>query len=295
MAANKFLQWRTTATNPMQNDTAYAADTIRETGAKTGDICDPEMDNKFRHQMSIFISAFGDMMVAKGYDMSDASKSDLIVELAHIITEAEGAIDYTASSGKLFLTNKPTIPAAQVQTDFNATTGMGVLLNKATLLSLITAAGIPTGGVIPYPSSTTIPAGFLECDGSAISQTTYSALYTAIGSSVYGTGVGTFRLPDYRGRFLRGRDFSAGRDPDKATRVDANIPPNVVGDVVGSIQADAFKSHTHGIDNEALFHSSPGINNNARPSNGAYSIGSTGGAETRPINISVAWIIRTGL
>ena len=37
------------------------------------------------------------------------------------------------------LTNKPTIPAAQVQTDWNATTGMGVLLNKPNLATVATS------------------------------------------------------------------------------------------------------------------------------------------------------------
>lgn len=37
------------------------------------------------------------------------------------------------------LLNKPTIPAAQVQTDWNATTGMGVLLNKPSLATVATS------------------------------------------------------------------------------------------------------------------------------------------------------------
>lgn len=37
------------------------------------------------------------------------------------------------------LTNKPTIPSAQVQSDWNATTGMGVILNKPTLSNVATS------------------------------------------------------------------------------------------------------------------------------------------------------------
>jgi len=41
----------------------------------------------------------------------------------------------------------------------------------------------------------------LLCDGSEVSQTTYAALYAALGD-IYGTaGPGNFKLPDYRARF----------------------------------------------------------------------------------------------
>ena len=39
----------------------------------------------------------------------------------------------TDTNSKAFIQNKPTIPAAQVQSDWNATTGMGVILNKPTI------------------------------------------------------------------------------------------------------------------------------------------------------------------
>ena len=44
-----------------------------------------------------------------------------------------------ATTGDYYnLTNKPTIPAAQVQSDWNATSGMGVILNKPTLSTVAT-------------------------------------------------------------------------------------------------------------------------------------------------------------
>lgn len=56
--------------------------------------------------------------------------------------------------------------------------------------------GMPVGSIIPY-AGTTIPAGYLLCDGSAISRTTYSALFAAIGTT-YGAGDGnsTFNIPN---------------------------------------------------------------------------------------------------
>lgn len=49
------------------------------------------------------------------------------------IPAAQVQSDWNASSGVAAILNKPTIPAAQVQSDWNATTGLGVILNKPTI------------------------------------------------------------------------------------------------------------------------------------------------------------------
>jgi len=56
--------------------------------------------------------------------------------------------------------------------------------------------GIPTATIVPW-SDSSIPTGFLECNGQAVSRTTYSALFAII-STTYGTGDGatTFNVPD---------------------------------------------------------------------------------------------------
>lgn len=66
------------------------------------------------------------------------------------------------------------------------------------------------GIIIPVGSATlffgsSAPTGWLFCDGSAVSRTTYSALFTTIGTT-YGVGNGstTFNLPDLRGRLPMG-------------------------------------------------------------------------------------------
>ena len=63
---------------------------------------------------------------------------------------------------------------------------------------------IPTGGVIAYAASS-IPEGWLLCNGSAISRVTYSELFSIIQTN-FGVGDGstTFNLPNYQGAFLRG-------------------------------------------------------------------------------------------
>lgn len=62
------------------------------------------------------------------------------------------------------------------------------------------ALNIPTGSLQLYGGSAA-PTGWLLCDGSAISRTTYATLFALI-STVYGSGDGssTFNIPDFRGR-----------------------------------------------------------------------------------------------
>ncbi len=65
-------------------------------------------------------------------------------------------------------------------------------------------SSVPTGCLSAF-AGTTIPDGWLLCNGAKVSRTTYSALFAVIGTS-WGTGDGstTFTLPDLSGRFLEG-------------------------------------------------------------------------------------------
>ena len=62
--------------------------------------------------------------------------------------------------------------------------------------SLTGIEGIPTATIVPW-SSASVPSGFLECNGAAVSRSTYSDLFGII-STTYGTGDGssTFNLPN---------------------------------------------------------------------------------------------------
>lgn len=79
-----------------------------------------------------------------------------------------------------------------------------------------TGAYVPTGSVFCM-AMTTAPSGYLECDGSAVSRTTYADLFDAIGTT-YGSGNGstTFNVPELRGEFIRGWDNGRGVDTDRA-------------------------------------------------------------------------------
>ena len=70
----------------------------------------------------------------------------------------------------------------------------------------------PAGMISPFGNSTA-PSGWLQCNGAAVSRTTYADLFAAIGT-VYGAGDGTttFNVPEIRGEFVRAWDDARGVD-----------------------------------------------------------------------------------
>lgn len=86
----------------------------------------------------------------------------------------------------------------------------------------INALALPKGTILPF-AGRTIPSGFLACNGAAVSRTTYSNLFSAIGTT-YGSGDGstTFNLPNLEdNRFM---EFSSTR----GTKNNAGLP-NITG------------------------------------------------------------------
>lgn len=81
---------------------------------------------------------------------------------------------------------------------------------------------VPIGCIIPF-SGSTIPVGFLLCDGSEVSKTDYADLYAVI-ADLYGAATDTakFKLPDLRDRFVQGANGNLG------TSKDAGLP-NITG------------------------------------------------------------------
>lgn len=69
---------------------------------------------------------------------------------------------------------------------------------------------IPPGTILPF-TGTTLPAGYLWPNGTAVSRTTYARLFAAIGTT-FGAGDGstTFNVPDTRAVVLVGRDNMGG-------------------------------------------------------------------------------------
>lgn len=71
---------------------------------------------------------------------------------------------------------------------------------------------VPIGSIIMF-TNVTPPTGYLECDGTEISRSTYSDLFDVIGTTFgEGNSTTTFNLPDMRGEFVRGYDNGRGID-----------------------------------------------------------------------------------
>lgn len=148
----------------------------------------------------------------------------------------------------------------------------------------------PAGGIVMWASATA-PAGWLHCDGSTISRTTYSRLFAVI-ADVYGVGDGstTFEIPDLQGQFVRGWDNGAGTDPDAASRTDSG-DGSTTGDNVGTKQVDAFKAHDHDYTaptGSGLLDVGDSFDVNIA----TLQTSETGGAETRPVNVYLMYIIK---
>jgi microcystin-dependent protein len=142
-----------------------------------------------------------------------------------------------------------------------------------------------------------VPEGWLVCDGSALSQSNYAALYAAIGTN-FGANppTGQFYIPDLRGRFVRGQDPNGTLDPDSANRTDMQDTNTVVGATVGSVQADAFQNHVHpytifpagsgAIASGNYWAQGPANTGTVDPSSYRTS------SETRPVNAYLIYIIK---
>ena len=94
-------------------------------------------------------------------------------------------------------------------------------------------ASMPAGVITQFAGSTA-PTGWLLCNGNAVSRTTYSALFTAIGTT-YGTGNGstTFNLPNFQGRVPVGSNttYALGSSGGEATH---------------TLTVDEMPTHNHG-------------------------------------------------
>lgn len=72
-------------------------------------------------------------------------------------------------------------------------------------------------GLIAFFAQATAPDGWLECNGAAVSRTTYADLFAELGTeNGAGDGSTTFNLPDLRGEFIRGWDNGRGIDSGRA-------------------------------------------------------------------------------
>jgi len=102
----------------------------------------------------------------------------------------------------------------------------------------------------------------------------------------------SYKVPDARGYFMRIVDDGAARDPDAATRT--NRGDLETGDIIGTLQGEQFKAHTHTAhQSTTLFLDIQGASNKTLPQPpSTIATGSAGGTETRPINIYVKLAVK---
>ena len=154
----------------------------------------------------------------------------------------------------------------------NVATGVaGTDAVNVTQLNAAVTTSVPTGAVWMF-STGTAPSGWLLCDGSAVSRTTYATLFGVIGTT-YGVGDGstTFNLPNFSSKFPYG-----GTPGATGGSADAVVVTHSHTDTL------AAPAHTHSVDppNTATTSTSGGTPSLANATGGAVAVGSAAfGAE----------------
>ena len=131
------------------------------------------------------------------------------------------------------------------------------IINGGALLE----GGIPTATIVPWTASS-VPSGFLECAGAAVSRTTYSGLFAVVGTT-YGAGNGstTFNVPDLQDNTPVGKSgtkalastggantvaVASGGNISTTTNTATNITGNVAGSTANATLSTAqLASHSH--------------------------------------------------
>lgn len=168
---------------------------------------------------------------------------------------------------------------------------------------------VPPGTIVAF-GGTTAPAGWLACDGAALSIAAYPALFGAIGSTWGTTGAGQFNLPDLRGLFPRGADEGAGYDPGRALGTYQGFATNVDGIAIAGDGAHdhSSKVNSQGVIPYAIIYDSgrgspgtasdttagePNIYHYWKIDGGEHGhVLQNGASETRPMNAAVKYIIK---
>jgi len=105
--------------------------------------------------------------------------------------------------------------------------------------------GIPTATIVPW-SSSSVPSGFLECNGAAVSRSTYSALFAIVGTT-YGAGDGasTFNLPDLQDNVAMGKSGTKALASTGGANTVASTG-NIAGSTANATLSEAqLASHDH--------------------------------------------------
>ncbi len=107
--------------------------------------------------------------------------------------------------------------------------------------------GIPTATVVPWTSGS-VPTGFLECNGAAVSRSTYSALYAIVGTTYgAGDGVNTFNLPDLQDEVVVGKSNNKAIGSTGGANTVA-ATGNIAGSTANAtLSSPQLASHSHNV------------------------------------------------
>ncbi len=120
-----------------------------------------------------------------------------------------------------------------------------VVAGVMTWVTPVPAAVVETGSMLPFGGAAA-PTGYVLCDGTAISRTTFAALFAVLGTA-YGVGDGstTFNVPDLRGRLPLGKDDMGGVPANRVTAAAADTLGGALGAENHTLIISELPSHTH--------------------------------------------------
>ena len=156
------------------------------------------------------------------------------------------------------------------------------------------ASPMPTGGIIPYAGSSA-PTGWLICDGSSVSTTTYAALFAVVAYTYGGSGA-NFNLPDLTGRVVAGKEAAETRLTTAGSGINGGTLGAAGGTETHILTEAQIPAHTHNYNQNAnATVGDPGSTASSGNQSGATT-GSTGGGgahlNTQP-TIVLNYIIKT--
>ena len=182
--------------------------------------------------------------------VTSAKIADDAVIAAGIADDAVGAAAIADDAVGAAAIADNAVGAAAINISGNGTAGQVVASDGDGSFSYSTlASGFVSGMVMPF-AGTSAPTGWLLPFGQAVSRSTYSDLFSAIGTT-YGAGDGstTFALPDFRGRVLAGQDDMGGSSANRLTDQSGGLNGDTLGDTGGlethTLTTAQLASHTH--------------------------------------------------
>jgi microcystin-dependent protein len=199
---------------------ASAVDGALQAAQNLGDLTDKaaargNLEVYSTDEVNTAIDASSDLALKKTANLGDvldktAARANLeVYSTGEVYTKAEAnaafadkalsTVDAALVRGNLGLGSAALLNAGSTAGNVVVLDGFG-LVPAALLPAPGPSDSSPIGAVIQFAGSS-VPEGWLLCDGNAVSRGTYAALFAVVGT-IYGAGDGstTFALPDLRGR-----------------------------------------------------------------------------------------------